>query len=105
MRGCLVCGLLSEPAPPCAGTESSLLPRVFALPLPLRPLGLASSEKQIPQVVEKYESGEERKEALERAVMRPRQVTVAESRERLCAMVLREMDLSTKGTPLHRQEN
>jgi hypothetical protein len=40
----------------------------------LSPPGLALSGKQIPQVVEKLESGEKRKEALERAVMRPRQV-------------------------------
>ena len=32
------------------------------------------SEKQIPQVVENLENGDESKEALERAVMRPRQV-------------------------------
>ena len=37
-------------------------------------LGLALSEKQIPQVVEKLESGDKQKEALERVVMRPRQV-------------------------------
>ena len=43
-------------------------------PSPLSPLGLALSEKQIPQVVEKLESGNKRKEALERTVMRPRQV-------------------------------
>jgi len=43
-------------------------------PGPLSPLGLALSEKQIPQVVEKLESGNKRKEALERTVMRPRQV-------------------------------
>jgi hypothetical protein len=35
---------------------------------------LALSEKQIPQVIEKPESGDKRKEALERTVMRPRQV-------------------------------
>jgi len=43
-------------------------------PLPLSPLGLPMSEKQIPQVIENFESGDKRKEALERAVMRPRQV-------------------------------
>ena len=43
-------------------------------PLTLNRLGLPLSEKQIPQVVEKYESGGKPKEALERAVMRPRQV-------------------------------
>jgi hypothetical protein len=32
------------------------------------------SEKQIPQVVEKFESGDKRKETLERAELRPRQV-------------------------------
>jgi hypothetical protein len=37
-------------------------------------LGLALSEKQIPQVVEKLESGDKRREALVRADMRPRQV-------------------------------
>jgi hypothetical protein len=37
-------------------------------------LGLASSEKQIPQVVEIFENGTESKEALERAELRPRQV-------------------------------
>ena len=40
----------------------------------LSPLGLALSEKQIPQVVENLGSGDKRKEALERVVMRPRQV-------------------------------
>jgi hypothetical protein len=40
----------------------------------LNPLGLALSEKQIPQVVENLESGDEQKEALEYVVMRPRQV-------------------------------
>ena len=40
----------------------------------LRLLGLLLSEKQIPQVVENLENGDEPKEALERAVMRPRQV-------------------------------
>jgi uncharacterized protein (DUF1778 family) len=35
---------------------------------------LLLSEKQIPQVVENLESGVKRKEALERAIMRPRQV-------------------------------
>ena len=40
----------------------------------LSSLGLASSEKQIPQVIEKPESGDKRKEALERTDMRPRQV-------------------------------
>jgi hypothetical protein len=34
-------------------------------PLPLSPLGLALSEKQIPQVVENFESGDKRREALE----------------------------------------
>jgi hypothetical protein len=43
-------------------------------PLPLSPLGLALSEKQIPQVVENPESGGKSTEALERAFMRPRQV-------------------------------
>ena len=43
-------------------------------PLPLSPLGLALSEKQIPQVVENLESGGKPKEALERAALRPRQV-------------------------------
>jgi uncharacterized protein (DUF1778 family) len=37
-------------------------------------LGLPLSEKQIPQVVENLESGGKPKEALERAIMRPRQV-------------------------------
>ena len=37
-------------------------------------LGLALSEKQIPQVIENLESGGEPKEALERAELRPRQV-------------------------------
>jgi hypothetical protein len=35
---------------------------------------LASSEKQIPQVIEKFESEDKGKEALERAAMRPRQI-------------------------------
>ena len=43
-------------------------------PSVLRLLGLLLSEKQIPQVVENLENGDESKEALERAVMRPRQV-------------------------------
>jgi len=37
-------------------------------------LGLPLSEKQIPQVIEKLESGDKPKEVLERTVMRPRQV-------------------------------
>jgi len=37
-------------------------------------LGLPLSEKQIPQVIEKLESGDKPKEDLERTVMRPRQV-------------------------------
>ena len=36
----------------------------------LSPLGLALSEKQIPQVVENFESGDKWKKALERANMR-----------------------------------
>ena len=40
----------------------------------LKWLGLASSEKQIPQVVENLESGGKSIEALERVAMRPRQV-------------------------------
>jgi hypothetical protein len=43
-------------------------------PFALRSLGLALSEKQIPQVVENLESGCKPKEALERTIMRPRQV-------------------------------
>ena len=43
-------------------------------PLAFKLLGLHLSEKQIPQVVENLESGGEPKEALERAVLRPRQV-------------------------------
>ena len=43
-------------------------------PLVLSLLGLPLSEKQIPQVVENLESGVKRKEALERAIMRPRHV-------------------------------
>ena len=42
-------------------------------------LGLALSEKQIPQVLEKFESGGERKEALERAVMLRRRVGLPSS--------------------------
>jgi hypothetical protein len=41
---------------------------------PLELLGLALSEKQIPQVVENPENGGKSKEDLERASMRPRQV-------------------------------
>ena len=37
-------------------------------------LGLALSEKQIPQVVEKFKSGDKPKEALEGTELRPRQV-------------------------------
>ena len=40
----------------------------------LKRLGLALSEKQISQVVENLESGDNRKEAVERTAMRPRQV-------------------------------
>jgi hypothetical protein len=43
-------------------------------PAALTRLGLPLSEKQIPQVVENLESGGKPKEALERAIMRPRQV-------------------------------
>jgi hypothetical protein len=43
-------------------------------PLALRLLGLALSEKQIPQVVENPESGGKPIEALETATLRPRQV-------------------------------
>ena len=43
-------------------------------PLPLSRLGLPSSEKQIPQVVENLESGGKSIEALETAALRPRQV-------------------------------
>jgi hypothetical protein len=43
-------------------------------PRVLNPLGMLLSEKQIPQVIERFESGGKRKEALERTVMRPRQV-------------------------------
>jgi hypothetical protein len=42
-------------------------------PLALNRLGLPLSEKQIPQVVEKHESGEKPKEALERAAVRVKQ--------------------------------
>jgi hypothetical protein len=45
-------------------------------PLALSLLGLLLSEKQIPQVVENLESGGKPKEALERAVMRPRQAAL-----------------------------
>jgi hypothetical protein len=40
----------------------------------LKLLGLASSEKQIPQVLDRFESRDETKEALETAELRPRQV-------------------------------
>jgi len=43
-------------------------------PLALTRLGLPLSEKQIPQVVEKPESGGKSKEALEITALRPRQV-------------------------------
>ena len=43
-------------------------------PLVLKWLGLALSEKQIPQVVENLESGGKPKEGLETAALRPRQV-------------------------------
>jgi hypothetical protein len=43
-------------------------------PLALSRLGLPFERKQIPQVVEKLENGDEPKEALERAVMRPREL-------------------------------
>lgn len=37
-------------------------------PFALRPLGLAPSEKRIPKLLKKVESGGKRKEALERAI-------------------------------------
>ncbi len=43
-------------------------------PISFSRLGLPLSEKQIPQVIEKYESGEKPKEALERAAVRVKQV-------------------------------
>lgn len=43
-------------------------------PLVLKSLGLASSEKQIPQAVENLESGGKPKEGLETTALRPRQV-------------------------------
>jgi hypothetical protein len=43
-------------------------------PLSLNRLGLPLSEKQIPQVVEKHESREKPKEALERAAVRVKQM-------------------------------
>ena len=43
-------------------------------PLALSRLGLPSSEKQIPQVVENLKSGGKPKEALETASLRPSQV-------------------------------
>jgi hypothetical protein len=49
------------------GKTVTKLVRLIALGLPL-------SEKQIPEVIENLESGDKPKEALERAVMRPRQV-------------------------------
>jgi len=49
------------------GKTVTKLDRLIALGLPL-------SEKQIPQVIENLESGDKPKEALERTVMRPRQV-------------------------------
>jgi hypothetical protein len=42
-------------------------------PLKLRQLGLAFSEKQIPQFVEKLESRDKQKEALERGTLRVKQ--------------------------------
>ncbi len=42
-------------------------------PLALRGLGLPLSEKQIPQVVENLESGDESKEALETVALRVKQ--------------------------------
>jgi hypothetical protein len=49
-------------------------------PLALSGLGLALSEKQIPQVVENLESGGKSIEALERVATRPRQVRYLVSR-------------------------
>jgi len=43
-------------------------------PLPLNRRGLPLSEKQIPQVIENPESGDQSKEALETTALRPRQV-------------------------------
>jgi hypothetical protein len=48
--------------------------KTMSKPLALSCLGLALSEKQIPQVVENLESGGKPIEALERVAMRPRQV-------------------------------
>jgi hypothetical protein len=42
-------------------------------PPSLNLLGLASSEKQIPQVIQNTESGDKAKEALERVVLRVNQ--------------------------------
>jgi hypothetical protein len=44
-----------------------------AKPIILRPLGEASSEKQIPQVVENPESGDQSKEALKTVGLRVKQ--------------------------------
>ena len=58
-------------------------------PVTLMPLGLPLSEKQIPQVVENLESGDEPKEALEWTELRPRQVrrngALTGRQSRLCA--------------------
>jgi hypothetical protein len=56
---------------PCGGLDRG---KTVVKPLALSRLGLPLSEKQIPQVIEKLESGVKPKELLERVVMRPRQV-------------------------------
>ena len=66
----------TEPLPRRSPNDGPMMDRdktVTKLRL-LRLLRLLLSEKQIPQVVENLENGDESKEALERAVMRPRQV-------------------------------
>ena len=63
-------------------------------PLVLKWLGLASSEKQIPQVVEKLESGGKSKEALETAELRPRQVRYqAALRPDICTLLILQLFL------------
>ncbi len=47
--------------------------KTVSKPLPLSCLGLALSEKQIPQIVESLESGYELKEALETIAVRVKQ--------------------------------
>jgi hypothetical protein len=55
-------------------THACRCTRTVPKPIELEVLGLALSEKQIPQIVENNQSGNERMEPLEATGVRPRQV-------------------------------